>query len=78
MYESRETVDVGGLMSYGQCSFDDFRRAGGYVARLLEGAKPSQLPWLEPEEFDLVINLDAARAIGLQIPPAVLAQAQRR
>jgi putative tryptophan/tyrosine transport system substrate-binding protein len=75
MYESGENAGPGGLMWYGQDVPDDFRRAGGYVARLLNGAKPSELPWLEPERFDFVVNLDAARALGLAIPPAVLARA---
>ncbi|MBV9169693.1 MAG: ABC transporter substrate-binding protein [Chloroflexi bacterium] len=75
MYETRENVDRGGLMSYGQSTFDDFRRAGRYVGSLLAGARTSDLPLLEPERFEFLINLDTADAMHFPIPPAVLAQA---
>jgi putative tryptophan/tyrosine transport system substrate-binding protein len=75
MYESSENAGPRGLIWYGQNLLDDFRRAGGYTARLLDGARVSDLPWLEPQRFELAINLETAQAIGLTIPPAVLAQA---
>lgn len=75
MYASREFVDAGGLMVYGSNVFDLYRRTAVYVDKILKGAKPSELPVERAEQLELVINLRAAKAIGLAIPPSVLARA---
>jgi putative ABC transport system substrate-binding protein len=75
MYATREFVDAGGLMVYGSNVFDLYRRTGAYVDKILKGAKPAELPVERAEQLELVINLKAAKAIGLTIPPAVLARA---
>ena len=75
IYPEREYVEDGGLMAYGANVPDTFRRLAGYVDRILKGANPGDLPVQQPVRFDFVVNLKAAKALGLTIPPSILARA---
>jgi putative ABC transport system substrate-binding protein len=77
VYWSRDAVDAGGLMSYDADLTDSYRRVAYFVDRILKGAKPGDLPVEQPTKFEFVINLQAAKQIGLTIPPEVLARADK-
>jgi putative ABC transport system substrate-binding protein len=77
MFEGSSWVETGGLMSYSTNDREVFHRAAVYVDKILKGAKPADLPIEQPTKFELVINLKAAKQIGLTIPPNVLARADK-
>ena len=77
LYGAAEFVETGGLVSYSADFADNFRRAAAYVDRILRGAKPADLPVEQASRFELVINLKAARALGLVVPPALTLRADR-
>jgi len=76
-YPMSEFVDAGGLISYAPNVADNFRRAAGYVVKILKGAKPADLPVEQSSKLELVINVKTAKALGLTIPPSLLQRADR-
>lgn len=75
IYTYREQVDAGGLMAYAPDLLDIYRRAAGYVDQIIKGAKPGEVPIYLADRFELVVNVKAAKAIGLTIPPSLLMRA---
>ena len=77
VYGSSDDTDAGGLISYGPNWSDGFRRAAGFVARILKGAKPADMAFEQPTKFELAVNLKTAKALGVTIPQSILIRADR-
>jgi putative ABC transport system substrate-binding protein len=77
IYEFRQFAEAGGLMSYGSDIVDTYRQAGVYVGKIRHGAKPEDLPILQPTKFEFVINLKTARALGIAVPSTILVAADQ-
>jgi len=75
IYNGRQSAEAGGLLSYGADFGDNYRLMGSYTGKILKGAKPADLPVVEPTRFELVVNLRTAKALGLTVPPSILARA---
>ena len=75
VYNVREYAEAGGLVSYGTSLTEAFRQVGEYTARIMRGAKPNDLPVVQSTKFDFILNLPTARALGLVVPPMLLARA---
>ena len=77
MYQSKQDVEAGGLMSYGADQAESYRRVAYYIDRILKGAKPADLPVEQPMRFELIVNLKTAKQIGMTIDPNLLARANK-
>ena len=77
MYTNSQFVIAGGLMSYAADNFEQYRGAAAYVSRILNGAKPADLPVQQPTKFEFIVNLKTAKVLGIKIPGTVLAQATK-